>query len=196
MKWVTVLVMWLAASNLLSQVSPQVVDTKNAASLDVQREKHALQGLLRIAEKEIISAVDAMPADKFGFAPTDGEFKGVRTFGQMVKHLSATNYILAAAALGEQPPADAGDDLGPETVRTKAEILNYLNGSFAQLYRATEAIGQLIPSVNASPISPLKQDEITRSALIVESLMHAYDHYGQMVEYLRMNGVVPPASRP
>ena len=80
MKWVTVLVMWLAASNLLSQVGPQVVDTKNAASLDVQREKHALQGLLRIAEKEIISAVDAMPADKFGFAPTDGEFKGVRTF--------------------------------------------------------------------------------------------------------------------
>ena len=137
-----------------------------------------------------------MPADKFGFAPTDGEFKGVRTFGQMVKHLSATNYILAAAALGEQPPADAGDELGPETVRTKAEIVNYLNGSFTQLYRATEAIGQTAPSVNASPISPLKQGEVTRSALIVESLMHAYDHYGQMVEYLRMNGVVPPASRP
>src|SRR5499427_7329255 len=161
-----------------------------------QRDKHALQSLLKIAEKEIITAVDAMPADKFGFAPTDGEFKGVRTFGQMVKHLSATNYILAAAALGERPPADAGDEVGPDSIRTKAEILNYLNGSFAQLYRATEAIGQLIPSVNASPISPLKQGEITRSALIVESLMHAYDHYGQMVEYLRMNGVVPPASRP
>src|SRR5215469_346151 len=111
-KWVTALVMCLAASSLLAQVG-QVVDTKNAP-LDVQREKHALQGLLRIAEKEIISAVDAMPADKFGFAPTDGEFKGVRTFGQMVKHLSATNYILAAAALGEEPPADAGDEVGPE----------------------------------------------------------------------------------
>ena len=137
-----------------------------------------------------------MPADKFGFAPTEGEFKGVRTFGQMVKHLSATNYILAAAALGEQPPADAGDEVGPEAVRTKAEILDYLNGSFAQLYRATEAIGQTTPSVNASPISPLNRGEVTRSALIVESLIHAFDHYGQMVEYLRMNGVVPPASRP
>jgi len=195
-KWITILAVWLTAGNLLAQAGRQVVDTKDMAPLDAQREKHALQALLRIAEKEIIPAVEAMPADKFGFAPTDGEFKGVRTFGQMVKHLSATNYILAAAALGEQPPADAGDELGPETVRTKAEILNYLNGSFAQLYRATEAIGQLIPSVNASPISPLKQGEITRSALIVESLMHAYDHYGQMVEYLRMNGVVPPASRP
>ena len=195
-KWITILAVWLTAGNLLAQAGWQVVDTKDMAPLDAQREKHALQALLRIAEKEIIPAVEAMPADKFGFAPTDGEFKGVRTFGQMVKHLSATNYILAAAALGEQPPADAGDELGPETVRTKTEILNYLNGSFAQLYRATEAIGQLIPSVNASPISPLKQDEITRSGLIVESLMHAYDHYGQMVEYLRMNGVVPPASRP
>jgi uncharacterized damage-inducible protein DinB len=195
-KWITILAVWLTAGNLLAQAGRQVVDTKEVAPLDAQREKRALQALLRIAEKEIIPAVEAMPADKFGFAPTDGEFKGVRTFGQMVKHLSATNYILAAAALGEQPPADAGDELGPETVRTKAEILNYLNGSFAQLYRATEAIGQLIPSVNASPISPLKQDEITRSGLIVESLMHAYDHYGQMVEYLRMNGVVPPASRP
>ena len=196
MKWVTVLVMWLAASNLLSQVSPQVVDTKNAASLDVQREKHALQGLLRIAEREIISAVDAMPADKFGFAPTDGEFMGVRTFGQMVKHLSATNYILATAALGEEPPADAGDEVGPESIRTKAEILNYLNGSFAHLSKAIEAIGQTNAPVNASPISPLRKGEVTRSALIVESLMHAYDHYGQIVEYLRMNGVVPPASRP
>ena len=195
-KWITILAVWLTAGNLLAQAGRQVVDTKDMAPLDAQREKRALQALLRIAEKEIIPAVEAMPADKFGFAPTEGEFKGVRTFGQMVKHLSATNYILAAVALGEQPPADAGDELGPETVRTKAEILNYLDGSFAQLYRATEAIGQMIPSVNASPISPLKQGEITRSALIVESLMHAYDHYGQMVEYLRMNGVVPPASRP
>jgi hypothetical protein len=101
--------------------------------------------------------VDAMPADKFGFAPTDGEFKGVRTFGQMV---------------------------------------NYLTGSFAHSSKAIEAIGQMNASVNPSPISPLKRGEVTRSELVVESLIHAYDHYGQIVEYLRMNGVVPPASRP
>ena len=195
-KWITILALWFATGNLVAQAIRQVVDTKEVAPLDAQREKRALQALLRIAEKEIIPAVEAMPADKFGFAPTEGEFKGVRTFGQMVKHLSATNYILAAAALGEQPPADAGDEVGPEAVRTKAEILDYLNGSFAQLYRATEAIGQTTPSVNASPISPLNRGEVTRSALIVESLIHAFDHYGQMVEYLRTNGVVPPASRP
>ena len=196
MKWITVLAVWLAAGNLLAQAGPQVVDGKDAALLDSQREKRALQSLLKLAEKVIVPAVDAMPADKFGFAPTDGEFKGVRTFGQMVKHLSATNHILAAAALGEEPPPDAGDEVGPEAVRTKAEILNYLNGSFAHLSKAIESIGQTNPSANPSPISPLKKDEVTRSALVVESLMHACDHYGQIVEYLRMNGVVPPASRP
>ena len=192
----TVLVLWLAAASLLAQPAPQVMDTKNDAALDAQGEKRALQSLMKIVEKEIISAVDAMPADKFGFAPTDGEFKGVRTFGQMVKHLSATNHILAAAALGEESPADSGDELGPESVRTKTEILTYLKSSFVHLDKAVEAIGKTDIPVNASPISPLKRGEVTRLALIAETLLHAYDHYGQMVEYLRMNGVVPPASRP
>jgi len=195
-KWITVLVLWLAAGTLRAQTVPQVVDTKNDASLDVQKEKRALESLLKVVEKEIVSAVDAMPADKFGFAPTDGEFKGVRTFGQMVKHFSATIHILAAAALGEEPPAEAGDELGPERVRTKAEILAYLKGSFVHLEKAVEAVGQTNIPVNASPISPLKRGEVTRLALITETLLHAYDHYGQLVEYLRMNGVVPPASRP
>jgi uncharacterized damage-inducible protein DinB len=190
-----VLVLCLVSATM-AQAQQHVANTKNAAPLNAEEEKRALQSLSKIAEKEIISAVDAMPADKFGFAPTDGEFKGVRTFGQMVKHFSATNHILAAAALGEEPPADAGDELGPENVRTKAEILAYLKGSFVHLDKAIETIGQTNIPVNASPISPLKGGEVTRSALIVESLVHAFDHYGQMVEYLRMNGVVPPASRP
>jgi uncharacterized damage-inducible protein DinB len=169
---------------------------KDAAPLDAQREKRALQVFLKLGQTLIASAADAMPADKFGFAPTDGEFEGVRTFGQQVKHLAATNHILAAAALGEQPPADAGDEVGPERVRTKAEILDYLNGSFAHLGKAIDAIGEKNAAVKPSPISPLKGADATRLALTVESLIHAFDHYGQMVEYLRMNGVVPPASRP
>jgi len=196
MKSLLIFVLWLSSGTILVQVGQQRVDAKETASLDAEREKHALQILAKLTERVIVSAADAMPADKYGFAPTDGEFKGVRTFGQMVKHLSATNYILAAAALGEEPPADAGDELGPKTVRTKAEILNYLNGSFAQLHKAIDAISQNTAPVKSSPISPLKAAEATRLALVVESLVHAFDHYGQMVEYLRMNGVVPPASRP
>jgi hypothetical protein len=111
-KPILMLVLWLTSGNMFAQVGQQRVDTKEIAIVDAEREKHALQVLAKLTEKVIVSAADAMPADKYGFAPTDGEFKGVRTFGQMVKHLSATNYILAAAALGEEPPADAGDELG------------------------------------------------------------------------------------
>ena len=168
---------------------------KDATALDAQREKRALQVFLKSVRMQIMSAADAMPATKYGFAPTEGEFKGVRTFGQQVKHLAATNYILAASALGEEPPAGAGDEMGPETVRTKAEILDYLNGSFEYLGKAIDAIGDKKAAVKHSPISPLKAIEATRLALTVEALIHAFNHYGQMVEYLRMNGIVPPASR-
>src|SRR6266550_2058232 len=188
MKSILMFVLWLTSGTISAQVGQQRVDA--------EREKHALQVLAKLAEKAIVSAADAMPADKYGFAPTDGEFKGVRTFGQMVKHLSATNYILAAAALGEEPPAEAGDELGPEAVRTKDEILRYLKGSFVSLDKAIEAIGQKNSPVKSSPISPLKSAEATCLSLAVESIVHGFDHYGQMVEYLRMNGVVPPASRP
>jgi uncharacterized damage-inducible protein DinB len=165
-------------------------------ALDAPQEKRALRVFLKSVQTQIVSAADAMPAVKYGFAPTDGEFKGVRTFAQQVKHLAATNHILAAAALGEDTPTDAGDEMGPDTVRTKAEILDYLNASFAHLGKAIDAIGEKNAIVKSSPISPMKGTETTRLALTVEALIHAFNHYGQMVEFLRMNGVVPPASRP
>lgn len=167
-----------------------------ASVLDAQREKRALRILLKSVQAQIVSAAEAMPATKYGFIPTESEFKGVRTFGAQIKHLAATNYILSAAALGQNPPANAGDEQGPESVRTKSELLDYLNGSFVRLGEAIDAIGSHDAPAKSSPISPMKETETTRLALTVEALIHAFDHYGQMVEYLRMNGVVPPASRP
>jgi uncharacterized damage-inducible protein DinB len=189
----------VAGSHLLMAQSAMVAHPQSKPDtgvLDTQREKRALQVLLKSERDRILSAAKAMPADKYGFAPSEGEFKGVRTFGRQVKHLAATNYMLAAAALGEQPPADAGDETGPEAIRTKEEILAYLDGSFVRLDEAIDAIGNPEVAVKSSPISPLPAAQTTRLALLVEALIHAFDHYGQIVEYLRMNGVVPPASLP
>jgi len=147
------------------------------------------------ARRMLVDAAEAMPADKYGFAPTAGEFKNVRSFSRQLRHLSATNYILAAAALGQAPPSDAGDELGPDSVVTKAQHVAYLAGSFDALDKAIDAIGDRRVPVVSSPISPFQAGTATRLALIAESLMHAADHYGQIVEYLRMNGIVPPASR-
>jgi uncharacterized damage-inducible protein DinB len=176
--------------------APHQPSDNSTAPLDALREKRALEILQKSVQKEIVSAAEAMPAVKYGFAPTEGEFKGVRTFGQQVKHLAATNHMLAAAALGEEPPAGTGDEQGPETVRTKAEILEYLNASFDHLGKAIEAIGDKDTAVKSSPISPMPASATTRLALTMEALIHSFNHYGQMVEYLRMNGVVPPASQP
>jgi uncharacterized damage-inducible protein DinB len=143
----------------------------------------------------IVAAAEAMPADKYGFAPTVGEFQNVRTFSRQIRHLAATNFILAAAALGQDPPADAGDEEGPDSVVTKAQHLAYLNRSFDALEQAIDAIGDSRLGVRASPISPFQGNTATRISLVSEALTHAFDHYGQMVIYLRMNGVIPPASR-
>jgi DinB superfamily len=145
-------------------------------------------------EKVLVDAADAMPADKYSFAPTNGEFHGVRTFAEQVKHIAAANFILAASVLGEKPPEDAGDETGPSSIYTKPDIVQYLKDSFVYLHKAAVSIDENNEVIQASPISPL-QNNGTRLGLVIEAIFHSADHYGQMVEYLRMNGVVPPASR-
>jgi len=144
-------------------------------------------------EREFVPAAEAMPEEKFGFAPTNGEFKGVRTFAEQIKHVAAVNYILGAAILQEKPPADVGDEAGPATVTTKADVLKYLKDSFAYVHKAVATINEknLVESLK----SPFGEGSVTRLGLAAGVGSHGFDHYGQMVEYLRMNGIVPPASR-
>jgi uncharacterized damage-inducible protein DinB len=144
-------------------------------------------------EHEFVSAAEAMPEDKFGFAPSNGEFKGVRTFGEQVKHVAAVNYIFGAAILSEKVPVDVGEESGPASVKTKAEIVNYLKDSFAYVHKAIATVNEknLVDPVK----SPFGEGSVTRLGLATSVTAHGFDHYGQMVEYLRMNGIVPPASR-
>ena len=144
-------------------------------------------------EGEFVPAADAMPEDKYSFAPSAGDFKGVRTFGQQVKHVAAVNYLLGAGILGEKPPVDTGEENGPESVKSKADIIKYLKDSFVYLHKAAGSINEqnLI-----SPIkSPFGEGNATRLALASGAVGHCFDHYGQMVVYLRMNSIIPPASR-
>jgi uncharacterized damage-inducible protein DinB len=144
-------------------------------------------------ESEFVPAAEAMPEDKFGFAPTGGEFKGVRTFGEQIKHVAAVNYIFGAAILGEKVPVDVGDESGPEAMKSKAQIVSYLKESFAYVHKAIQTVNEknLVEPVK----SPFGEGSVTRLSLATMVVAHGFDHYGQMVEYLRMNGIVPPASR-
>src|SRR5438046_5140487 len=102
--------------------------------------RDAINAILTIGEQEFTGAADAMPEDKYSFAPSTGEFKGVRTFGQQVKHVAAVNYIFGAAILGEKPPVDVGGENGPDSVKSKAEIMTFLKDSFAYLHKALVSI--------------------------------------------------------
>jgi len=144
-------------------------------------------------EHEFVGAADAMPEDKFGFAPTNGEFKGVRTFGEQIKHVAAVNYMFGAAILSEKVPVDVGDESGPASIKTKNEIMKYLNDSFTYVHKALATVNEknLVEPVK----SPFGEGSVTRLGLATGVVAHGSNHYGQMVEYLRMNGIVPPASR-
>ncbi len=144
-------------------------------------------------EDDFVPAADAMPEDKYDFAPTGGEFKGVRTFAQQVKHVAAVNYELAAAILTEKSPVDIGGEAGPASVTSKADILKYLKDSFAYVHKALDTINDknLVEPVR----SPFGEGSVSRLGLATSVSWHGFDHYGQMVVYLRMNGIVPPASR-
>ena len=143
-------------------------------------------------EREFVPAAVAMPADKYDFAPTQGEFKGVRTFAQQVKHVAAVQYMLAAALLGEKPPIDVKSENGPDDIKTKDQIVKFAKDSCVYLHKGIATLNDK----NALEMmdTPLG-GKASRLTLANMPIGHGFDHYGQMVVYLRMNSVIPPASR-
>jgi uncharacterized damage-inducible protein DinB len=145
--------------------------------------------LLSLMEKEFVGAAEAMPEDKYSFAPTSavGEFKGVRSFGEQVKHVADANwYFFGPPNATEAEGKAKSEAIGKLT--TKAEIVQALKDSFAQAHAFVDGI----TNENAFVTLP---NGGTRAGMAAFGLAHLNDHYGQMVVYLRMNGIVPPASR-
>ncbi len=168
-------------------------DKKESKKEERKSVAQVLDGTVTNMQREFVPAAEAMPEEKFGFAPTEGEFKGARTFGEQIKHVAAVNYIFGAAILSEKIPVDVGGESGPATMKTKAEILAFLKESFTYVHKA-------VMTINAKNMvepskSPFGEGKVTRLSLATGVVGHGFDHYGQMVEYLRMNGIVPPASR-
>ena len=157
----------------------------------------AIDREITIVEKELIDAAEAMPEDKFDFSPEKlnlpgSDYKGVRTFGQQLKHVAASNYLIWSPITGEKPPDTVNDGKGPDNMKAKAEIIKFLKDSFAFGHKA---VATLNDSNLVQPITRNNMPPTTRLFLATFAPAHAFDHYGQIVEYLRMNGIVPPASR-
>ena len=157
----------------------------------------AIDREISVVEKELVEAAEAMPEDKFDFSPEKlnipgSDYKGVRTFGEQVKHVAASNYLLWSPITGDKAPDTANEGKGPDNMKSKAEIIKFLKDSFAYGHKAVATLNE---SNLVQPITSGSGRPTTRLFLATFAAAHAFDHYGQIVEYLRMNGVVPPASR-
>ncbi|MBV9610450.1 MAG: DinB family protein [Acidobacteria bacterium] len=141
-------------------------------------------------ERDFVALAEAMPEQNWDFKPAQGEFKNVRTFGEQVKHVACANEAWAKQILGEKQPArcDLG---GPSSAKTKAEIVVYLRESFGMVDKAIAAT----TADNLLHPNPGDYWGPNRLSALIATVWHVSDHYGQLVEYLRMNGIVPPASR-
>src|SRR5215467_13517068 len=140
-------------------------------------------------EKQVLEAAEAMPEDKFNFTPMSlkipgSAYLGARTFAVQVKHIAASNYFIWSSLTGEKLPEGLDDGNGPRDLKTKAEIIKFLKDSFALGHRAAATL------TNENMSQPPGHSRSTRLSLATFGVEHAYDHYGQMVEYLRMNGIV------
>ena len=158
-----------------------------SAAMDIQ---------LSMIEGEMMGAVKAMPAENYGFAPTQAifapgqktEFATVRTFAQQATHVAEANYFFYVGVSGLKPDVDMKAIL---KLTKKDDVVAALAGSFAFAHKA---IATLTPA-NSFEVLKFEEPGVwTRASLASFGVSHAFDHYGQMVEYLRMNGIVPPAS--
>jgi len=155
---------------------------------------NAVDGLLSLMEMQVVGAAKAMPADKYSFAPGQAifapsqktEFDTVRTFVGQVTHLAQANYFFFGWS-GIKPDRDV-KAIG--SITTKDEAVAALQASFVYAHKAIATITTENAFVAIKPIDGYS----TRVTIAAFAAAHGNDHYGQMVEYLRMNGIVPPAS--
>jgi hypothetical protein len=141
-----------------------------------------------------VDAAEAMPEEKYAFAPTSGEFRGVRTFAQMAKHVAVVDFMNAAALLEEKTPVEVGEhENGADSIKTKAEILKFLKESFTYLLKATDTLDE--KNLMTPTKDPWSGTQIPRLMFVTTGISHSWEMYGQMVIHLRMNGIDPDGNR-
>lgn len=162
----------VAGGPLLAQAKPAASPVADARALWKDASDYVVQ-----------SAVD-FPEAKYGFKPTPE----VRSFAELIGHVAGSQAMFCAIALGEKPPAE---DAVEKAAKTKAELIAAMRASNAA---CAKAYAQSDAAATASV--DLFGTRRTRLYTLLENAMHDNEHYGNLVTYLRINGMVPPSSKP
>ena len=143
----------------------------------------AVRTMWEMVTNYITQAAQDMPEDKYAYRPTPE----VRTFGEIIGHVAGAQNLICAVALGETP---RGEDEIEKTVKDKAGLIQALRQS-------TEFCGRAYQQADAATRAPAKLFgmDVTRFHALVLNATHDGEHYGNIVTYLRINGMVPPSSR-
>ena len=151
----------------------------------------SVSGTLQFVEGNFLDVAEAMPEDKYSFVPANGKFDDARSFGEQVKHVACAQFAFFNEFEGKKPPDDC-EKGGHEPARTKSELIKYLKDSFdySNHVLATLTAKNALDRVEGRYAGPN-----TKLGISVVAVWHITDHYGQLVEYLRMNGIVPPMTQ-
>jgi hypothetical protein len=173
----------VSASILASAANAQETIPKTIAE--------SVLGTLLYSEGNLLAAAEAMPESKYAFVPTAGNFKEARSFGEQIKHVACSNFGFFNEIEGKTPPPHC-EKGGPAKAASKAELIRYLRDSFDYGNQVLATINErnAMDRVEGPYAGPN-----TRLGIAVTAVWHMADHYGQIVEYLRMNGIVPPATQ-
>ena len=183
----------IALSALGTSGTPQKSATKEAAQPDdiPKTIAESISGTLQFAVGNFIGLVEAMPEEKYSYIPKVGKVDGVRSFGEQVKHVACASFAFFNEFEGKKPPDDC-EKGGQDPAKTKAELIKYLKDSFdySNHVLATLTAKNALDRVEGRYAGPN-----TKLGISVVAVWHTTDHYGQLVEYLRMNGIVPPMTQ-
>jgi hypothetical protein len=140
-------------------------------------------------ERATLALAENIPESLYSFVPTRGEFKGIRTFAQLARHIAVANYQMGAALLREKVPIEPGPhENGPDALRTKADVVKFLRESFTYLHKGIATVNEH----NLMEVVELPEGgRVPRLSVVTAAIAHPWDIYGQMIEYLRMNGIDP-----
>lgn len=167
-------------------------EKKNGGPADIPKSiAESVSTTLQFTEGNLLGLAEAMPEDKYSFAPKNGNFRGVRSFGEQIKHIACAQFAFFNEFEGKKPP-DECEKGGHDPARTKSELINYLKSSFDYSNRvlATLTANNALDRIEGRYAGPN-----TKLGISVVAVWHLTDHYGQLVEYLRMNGIVPPQTQ-
>jgi hypothetical protein len=153
----------------------------------------SIGGILSYTEDQFFSVAEAMPAEKYSYIPSapGAKFDGVRSFAEQVKHVACANFAFFDEIEGKTPP-DACEKGGPAPAKTKAELLQYLRDSFDN---GNKVLATISAQNAMDRVEGRYGGANTKLGHAVIAVWHIADHYGQIVYYLRLNGMVPPPTQ-